>query len=165
MPIMTTLRPGTAARSSGTRRSSARDIAAESDSKTSGAAAVTCYVTCDAKAEAPTTSMLLFFLRIRVRASRSSLFSARMKTRTFSTATVITSSRSTHGPPRRFRRNKTTLVWLTKDTRVVRKCKQKFFVSIITNQEPGRTRLKMWLGHSHTTFKNRTELLERELFW
>src|SRR5207247_1760188 len=79
MPIMTTLRPGTAARSSGTRRSSARDIAAESDSKTSGAAAVTCSVTCDAKADAPTTSMLLFFLRIRVRASRSSLFSARMK--------------------------------------------------------------------------------------
>ena len=54
---------------------------------------------------------------------------------------------------------------VNKDTRVVRKCKQKFFVSIITNQEPGRTRLKMWLGHSHTTFKNRTELLERELFW
>src|SRR6202041_468612 len=57
IPIITTLSPGTAARTSVTNRRSDKATAAESDNKTSGATLQTCSTTSGLKAHAPTTLM------------------------------------------------------------------------------------------------------------
>src|SRR5207245_1746775 len=99
MPIITTLRPGTAPRTSGISCKSESATAVESDSSTSGAAAEICSTTWGENADAPTTRMSLFLLRSRVRASRSSRFSANMKTQILSVATAIVLPALNHAPP------------------------------------------------------------------